>query len=200
MKEWFYDKLLNIKTTGYNEGDHLSIHFHRYEATPYSALERLFEYYSFKNSDRIVDYGCGKGRLNFFIHHTFNSTVIGIEMNDTLFNQALKNKTRYLKGKPERSNIQFIRCLAEDYPIHPHDNRFYFFNPFSIQIFMNIVHKILHSAENHVREIELILYYPSDEYIYYLEKIGFFELKLEVQLDEYKYDPNERFLIYRLMI
>ncbi|TYR79222.1 methyltransferase [Priestia megaterium] len=200
MKEQFYDKLLNINTRGDQKGFNESFHYHRYEPTPYRALEQLFRQYKLKSSDRLVDFGCGKGRLNFYVHHLYHASVVGVEMNETFYREALENRERYLKKmKGHTDNIYFKCCLAEEYEIHPSDNRFYFFNPFSIQIFMKIVNKILLSIEQSKREVELILYYGSEDYTYFLDNQTSFELKKKVLLQGlYEHNPFERFLIYRL--
>ncbi|SEM93586.1 Methyltransferase domain-containing protein [Mesobacillus persicus] len=199
MKEYYYDKLLNIKTgEGKKEFDQ-STHYHPYEPTPYSALEELFHNYEVKSSDRIVDFGSGKGRLNFFIHYFYQASVIGIEMNEQFYRDAIDNKERYLvKITKSKRKLEFINCLAEEYPIHCLDNRFYFFNPFSIHIFKKIIHNLMVSVENHPRDVEIVLYYPSEDYIYFLENQSIFELKQEVILPiVYEKNQNERFLIYR---
>jgi SAM-dependent methyltransferase len=200
MKEYYYDKLLNIKTSGYQKDHNKSIHYHPYEPTPYSALEKLFEMYKLKSTDRIVDFGCGKGRLNFYINYLFDATVIGIEMNETFYREAIENRSRFLKKtKHNKDNIHFHCCLAEEYEIDPRDNRFYFFNPFTIQIFRNVINNILLSNEHSEREIELVLYYVSEDYIYFLENHTTFELKEEVILPGlFEQNPFERFLIYQL--
>jgi SAM-dependent methyltransferase len=200
MKEKYYDDLLNIFTRGDQKDFNGSLHYHRYEPTPYSALEVLFEQYGLKNSDRIVDFGCGKGRLNFYLNYRFQSTVVGIEMNKGFFEKAISNRRNYLKSsKKNDDQIHFQNCLAEEYRINPLDNRFYFFNPFSLQIFMIVLNNILFSVENVKRDIEIILYYPSEDYIYFLNNHPTFQLKQEVLLkDLYKHNPNERFMIYRL--
>lgn len=202
MKEYYYDKLLGIKTGGDQNGFNKSFHYHRYEPTPYSALEELFNNYQLTSSDRIVDFGCGKGRLNFFIHYHFRSTVVGIEMNEEFYQEAIENQNSYLKKtKTIDSPIHFYCCLAEDYQVDQLDNRFYFFNPFSIQIFMKTINNILLSVEKFQRNIELILYYPSEDYIYYLENDTSFDLKKEITLPYfYEHNSNERFLIYQLTV
>lgn len=202
MKEHSYDKLLNIKTSGDQLGFNKDVHYHRYEPTPYHALEALFTIYKLKSSDRVVDFGCGKGRLNFYIHHFFHATVIGIEMNETFYQDAVRNRNNYLKKVHNRnSNIHFYCCFAEEYKIDSLDNRFYFFNPFSITIFMNIISNILVSVERFERDVELVLYYPSEDYIFFLANHAMFELKEEVILpDLYEKNQNERFLIYRLAV
>jgi SAM-dependent methyltransferase len=202
MKEYYYDKLMGIKTGGDQEGFNNSFHYHRYEPTPYSALEELFNNYKITSSDRIVDFGCGKGRLNFFIHYYFLATVVGIEMNPDFYQEAIENRTGYFrKTNTINDNIHFYCCLAEEYQLDPLDNRFYFFNPFSIQIFMKTINNILLSVEKFERDIELILYYPSEDYIYYLENDTSFELKKEIILPYfYEHNSNERFLIYQLVV
>src|SRR4051794_11285716 len=132
MKEYQYDKLLNIKTRGEQQGFNKSVHYHRYEPTPYAALEELFRHYNVKSNDYIVDFGCGKGRLNFYIHYFFAASVVGIEMNEALFQDAIQNRKSYTK-KNNKEKIKFLCCLAEEYQVTDLDNRFYFFNPFSIQ-------------------------------------------------------------------
>ncbi|WP_223594541.1 methyltransferase [Neobacillus bataviensis] len=199
MKEHYYDKLLNIKTGGYQKDVHKSLHYHRYEPTPYSALEELFRLYELESCDHIVDFGCGKGRLNFFIHYFFHSSVVGVEMNELLFKEAVGNRKSYGKKHKGSEHIHFVCCLAEEYQIGPLENRFYFFNPFSIQVFRTIVNNILRSVEEKERGIDLVLYYPSEDYIYFLENQTAFEMIMEIKLPHvYEHNPNERFLIYRL--
>ena len=194
MKEKEYDELLCIKTIGNQAGFYESFHYHRYEPTPYWILEKLLEEYDIKSDDHVVDFGCGKGRLNFFIHHKTGAYVSGIEMNEHFLNEAKENLRNYKHKQKER--IQFHGCLAEEYAIRTTDNRFYFFNPFTIQIFRQVLANILMSVEEHYREVHLILYYPSEDYIYFLEKQSVFELHKEIVLNVS--NPFERILIYRL--
>jgi SAM-dependent methyltransferase len=200
MNEKDYDVLLGVKTEGNQAGFGRFLHYHRYEPTPYSDLAVLFNDYSLKSTDRVVDFGCGKGRLNFYVHYLFNVSVVGIEMNEGFYTDAVENRKNYIKKHPSsKDKIHFHCCLAEEYVIDKLDNRFYFFNPFTIQIFMNVINNILFSVEQYEREVELILYYSSDEYIYFLENQTSFELKEEIILHgKYEYNPNERFLVYRL--
>ncbi|RBP03410.1 methyltransferase [Rossellomorea aquimaris] len=200
MKEENYDELLGVRTCELQMGFHRSFHYHRYEPTPYQALDELFRHYRLNGSDRVVDFGCGKGRLNFFIHHLFQSTVVGIEMNEEFYEEAVANRESYLKKVKASDNLYFYHCLAEEYTIHPKDNRFYFFNPFSVQIFMRIINNILFSVEQSPRDIEIVLYYSSDDYVHYLENHPLFVLRKEVNLSgDYEKNEYERFLVYGLM-
>ena len=69
MTEQDYEKLLNIKTTGDQKVFYDSLHYHRYEPTAYSWLDTLCKNYDFKPTDQIIDFGCGKGRLNFYLNY-----------------------------------------------------------------------------------------------------------------------------------
>ncbi|MFO1442470.1 methyltransferase [Bacillus sp. Bva_UNVM-123] len=199
MDERYIDGLLNIKTGEEQRGFHKSFHYHRYEPTPYSALESLFNHYELKSSDRVVDFGCGKGRITFYMNYLFNAEVVGVEMNESFYQEAVENRIRYLrKYKNRKDKIHFQCCLAEEYEINPLDNRFYFFNPFTIQIFRTVINNILVSMENCKREMELIIYYGSDDYTYFLDNYTSFELKEEIMLSGYDQNVYERFLIYRL--
>lgn len=197
MLEQHFDKILNVRTTGDQKGFNTSLHYHKYEPTPYAALESFFKDFHLNANDTIVDFGCGKGRLNFFLNYLFNTNVIGIEMNEAFYYEAIENKDRYLKYHRNRAEkIHFVCCLAEEYKIMPSENRFYFFNPFSVKIFMSVVKNILLSIEENSREVDIILYYPAEDYIYYLETQSPFTMIKELNLPDQ--NPNERFLVYRL--
>lgn len=200
MNDYYYEKLFNIKTTGEQQGFYESHHYNRYEATSYKALESLFDKYIIKNTDNIVDFGCGKGRLAFYANYFYGSTVTGIEMNSNYFDTCMNNKKTYSKfSNKNKDKIIFINTFAEEYKISTIDNKFYFFNPFSLQIFMKVLNNILISVENHPREIDLIFYYPSDEYIDYLENYTAFVLKSEIKIsDLFKLDNRQKFLVYTL--
>ena len=198
MKEHYYDKLLHIKTGAYEKETNQSLHFYPYEPTEYRVLETLLDQYELDQNDCIVDFGSGKGRLCFFLHYYKHVFVRGVEMSEVFHKNALKNKKSYLKKtKQNKDKIQFYCSLAETYEIKDTDNRFYFFNPFSVRIFERIINNILRSVETFPREVELILYYPSEDYIFYLENQTVFQLKEEITLPGlYEKNPDERFLIY----
>lgn len=199
MKEQDYEKLLNIKTSGDQKVLYESLHYNRYEPTSYEALEILTEQYNFTVGDSVVDFGCGKGRINFYLNHFFYSTVTGIEMNKFFYEEALDNKKSFLKINKNRvDKVNFVNCLAERYEISSSDNKFYFFNPFSMQIFAKVVKNILVSLEKHERPVDIILYYPSDDFIFFLESNTPFLLVNEIKVPNLcTFDSNFRFLIYR---
>lgn len=199
MDEQFYEKLFNIRTSGEQKGFNESIHYHRYEPTSYSALEVLAEEYAFSAADDIVDFGCGKGRFSFYINHFFSSKVTGIEMSKFFYEQAVENQRSYSQtNRNKGDNLFFLNCLAEDYDVTETNNKFYFFNPFSMQIFAKVTKNILSSTGINKRTVDIILYYPSKDYIYFLDNNSVFQLVNEIKVPGmYSTDPGHRFLIYR---
>ena len=199
MDEQYYEKLLNIKTSGEQKIFNESMHFNRYEPTSYSALEILSKQYHFTAEDSFVDFGCGKGRFSFYINHFFNSSVTGIEMNNFFYKIALENKRNYFQTyKNKKDKINFLHCFAERYNINSSDNKFYFFNPFSMQIFAKVIKNILVSTEEYERAVDVILYYPSNDYAYFLDTNSPFQLINEIKIPlMYDNDPRHCFLIYR---
>jgi hypothetical protein len=121
-------------------------------------------------------------------------------MNNFFHKEAIENKKDYLKKhKKNKNDINFLNCFAEEYNINPSDNKFYFFNPFSIQIFIKVIRNILLSVEKYEREVDVILYYPSDDYIYFLENNTSFVLRDEIKSSYlHDNDPRQSFLVYRL--
>ncbi|GEN84741.1 methyltransferase [Sporosarcina luteola] len=200
MNEKEHDKLLQIKTAGTLELLSQSPHYNRYEATPYEALDALFKEYELGQEDGFIDFGCGKARVSFYVHHRFSSSVTGIEMNGQLYQDALENLVQYRRKRKQAGGaIRFERCFAEEYKIADSENRFYFFNPFSIQIFMKVVGNILLSVEREQRPVDVVLYYPTADYVQFMDNQTPFELWKEVKVDRlYAKNENERFLVYRL--
>lgn len=197
MSEIKYDKLLNIKTIGLREWRDQTIEYNRYEATPYKALNRLFKTYKLKKTDMVVDFGCGRGRVAFYIHNRFHVPVTGIEVNEITYGEALKNKVRYRqRTKHIKAPIRFEYGLAEHYKVEFTDNRFYFFNPFSSKIFSKVVNNILHSVKEKERPVDIILYYPLAKYKKFLQKATPFKLINKVRIPGVN-ESAEKFLIYR---
>ena len=158
--EQTWDKLLKIKTTGRDDTNADQYH-HPYEPTPYSVLERLADSGFFDRGDVVLDYGCGKGRVGFFLSYRRSVKTIGIEYDRRIWQDALDNQ----KSALPRAKADFVLTGAEEYEVPPEVNRCYFFNPFSMEILHKVMARILESYYEHPRDVFLFFYYPSDEYI-----------------------------------
>lgn len=170
-----WDKLLQIKTGG--RDDSLSDSYnYPYEPTPYCVLERLANSGYIRKKDRLLDYGCGKGRAGFFLSYQTKTVVTGIEYDERMYQYALDNQKTFLSAvKPD-----FVLTKAENYEVPATVNRCYFFNPFSIEILRKVMARITASYYAHPREILLFFYYPSKEYISYLMTVDALEFYDEI--------------------
>lgn len=193
--ERYYDEVLGIETLGYREWDD-EPEYYRCESTPYRALAQLAKDFPLKEDHHVVDFGCGRGRVSFYLHHLFNLRVTGIELHEETFAELKENEQSYLQRKDlEESPFTFLQCHVEDF-IPEDQDVFYFFNPFSVKIFRKVLANIERSLEEKDRECYLILYYPFIDYKYYLEKYTTFEKVLRIRLD-WEEDEREKFIIYR---
>lgn len=202
MNEKERDRLLHIQTRNLGERVNQSAHYHHYEATSYWMLDELFNHYEIDNQKTFVDFGCGKGRLLFYVHYYFQASVVGVEMNDQLYREALINEASYLQHKKRKQKpIRIEHELAERYEIEQEEAIFFLFNPFSLQIFTKVIHNILRSVEEQPRTVDVILYYPAEEYVTFLETQTPFQLWKEVTIPRLsKINPREKFSVYRYIV
>lgn len=158
-----WDKLLRIRTSG-RDDSRSDQYRYPYEPTPYSVLERLaFSGYIGKKNT-LVDYGCGKGRVDFFLSYQTRCRSVGIEYDERIFVTAAENqKTAVSAGR-----VEFVLQNAETYAVPETADRFYFFNPFSVEILRSVLERIKESYYEQPREMMLFFYYPSDEYVSHL--------------------------------
>ena len=161
-KEW--DKKLKIETCGRLDG-HADEYHHPYEPTPYCVLERLAESEYIHKDSKVLDYGCGKGRVGFFLHYKLGCTVVGIEYDEKICAKAKEDLKSYVGGT--FGKVEFVCQDAKDFQVKDADC-FYFFNPFSLEILQSVLGRILESYYEEPRNMQLFFYYPADEYVAYL--------------------------------
>jgi predicted RNA methylase len=189
-----WDKLLQIKTIGRDDLSADEYH-HPYEPTPYCVLERLAESGLIGQNDAVLDYGCGKGRVGFFLSYRTKAKTIGIEYDERIYESAINNR----KSTISRIKPDFVLTRAEEYAVPTEVNRCYFFNPFSVEILRKVMARIIESYYEHPREVFLFFYYPSDEYISYLMTVDELEFYDEIECDDlFKGDDRERIMVFWL--
>ena len=190
-----WDVSLQIRTCGRDELG-ADAHHHPYEPTTYSVLERLANSGLIGEEDVVLDYGCGKGRVGFFLSYRTKAKTIGIEYDERIYQDALENQ----KNTISRIKPDFVLTRAEEYEVPFDVNRCYFFNPFSVEILHKVMARICDSWYEHPREIFLFFYYPADEYISYLMTVDELEFYDEIECDDLfeGNDPRERIMIFQL--
>ena len=194
-KEQSWDKLLQIKTGGRDDPNAAQYH-HPYEPTPYAVLERLAASGLFRETDTVLDYGCGKGRVGFFLGYRTRSKTVGIEYDAHIYESAVENRRTVIS----RIKPDFLLARAEEYEVPPQISRCYFFNPFSVEILHKVMARIVESWYEHPRDIYLFFYYPADEYVACLMTVDELEFYDEIECGDLfpGWDERERVLIFWL--
>ena len=194
MTEEQWDKKLKISTAGRLDA-HADQYHYPYEPTPYTVLERLAESGYLNKGNILIDYGCGKGRVGFFLHYAAGCKSIGLEYDREIYLQAEANKNSAAKG----NGILFYHADAAEFPVKDADS-FYFFNPFSVEILKSVMGRITESYYANPRKMRLFFYYPNDEYLVYL--MTMYALHFVEELDCRDLfpgkDERERILIFEL--
>ena len=194
-KQIKWDEILQIQTSGRDDTNSDEYRY-PYEPTPYCVLERLTACGFFGKNDMVLDYGCGKGRVGIFLSHQTDTSTIGIEYDERIYQSALENKkTALLSAKAD-----FVWTRAEEYEVPPEVNRCYFFNPFSVEILRKVMARIIESYYMNPREILLFFYYPSDDYMCYLMTVDELEFYDEIECDDLfeGTDLRERIMVFEL--
>lgn len=193
QNEQNWDRLLHVHTTG-RDDSRSDQYRYPYEPTPYSVLERLVNTGMIRKENTLLDYGCGKGRVDFFLTYQTRCHSIGVEYDDRIYEKAMENKQFAVSGE----RISFVLVNAEEYKVPEAVDRVYFFNPFSLEIFRKTVARIIDSYYEHPREIQLFFYYPSDEYISYLMTVDEFLFLDEISCQDLfeGNDPRERMVVF----
>ena len=193
--ENMWDKLLQIKTTGRDDSN-AGQYCYPYEPTPYSVLERLANSGYIRKKDVVLDYGCGKGRADFFLSYQTKAKTVGIEYDERIYQSVTENQ----KTAVSSAKTEFMLARAEEYEVPTEVNRCYFFNPFSVEILGQVMERLLNSYRKNPREILLFFYYPSDEYIAYLEKMESLKYYEQIACDDLflEKNPRERIAVFLL--
>ena len=138
MNEDSWDRLLKIRTSGRDDTGS-DRYKYPYEPTPYSVLERLGNSGEIGKKNTVLDYGCGKGRVDFFLSYQTGCNSIGIEYNERFYQTALRNQKKAVSSE----KVCFVQQDAA-------------------------MARILESWYENQRELRLYFYYPSQEYEVYL--------------------------------
>lgn len=191
-----WDKLLKIRTTGRDDSK-ADQYRYPYEPRRIQMLERLANSGLIRKNNTLIDYGCGKGRVDYFMAYQTKCKSIGIEYDERIYEKAMTNKETAVS-----SNKVIIELAnAEKFEVLESVDKIYFFNPFSVEILQKVIAQILDSYYENIRTIQLFFYYPSDEYISYLMTVD--ELMYYDEIDcRDLFDGNdsrERIMIFEIM-
>ncbi len=122
-KEDRWDKALKIKTTGRDDSE-ADQYYYPYEPTPYSVLERVANTGLIRKGNTLLDYGCGKGRVDCFLSYQTRCCSIGIEYDERIYKKAVENKACAVSG----ARVKIEHANAEHFLIPEEVDCIYFFS------------------------------------------------------------------------
>ena len=101
--------------------------------------------------------------MDFFLSYIIGCKTIGVDFDERMSRFSMENRKTFTGMiKPDFEAISAEKYKVEDATC------FYFFNPFSVEIFKSVLGQILNSYYENPREMKLFFYYPHDEYVSYL--------------------------------
>ena len=176
LKEVFYEERYKIDTLpSENVKNERSINF-SYEPTPYSFLEYLFSKYPFISGDHFVDFGCGKGRTLIMASEYSCPLITGYEINSDIFCTLARNIDSYKKISKTSSKFTIFNDDAAKIILEDTTNKFNFYNPFHLKVYIKVVNSIAESVKRNPRKVYLFLYMPHRSTLQYIEQITDFHI------------------------
>lgn len=156
---------------------------HGYSKTNEKHLREVFRTLGIKDSDCLLDVGCGKGAvLREAAQYPFKR-IAGIDIDSRLIEIAHRN-FRILKLSDR------IECAAVDaliYQGYSQFNIFFFFNPFGEEIMRSVIDRII--KDNTGRE-RLFVIYHNPVYHHLMEDVGCLVKTKEL------YDSSKQYMTY----
>jgi hypothetical protein len=136
--------------------------------------------------------------VDFFLSYQTRCRSIGIEYDDRIYRTAAENQ----KTAASAGRTTFLMENAETYQVPREADRFYFFNPFSVEILRSVIGRVMESYYEEPREILLFFYYPSDEYISYLMTVDELAFLDEIDCRDLfdGENPRERIMIFEVAV
>lgn len=150
----YFDFKLNIHTIGIGS-EPRSTKFNdaiRYFPIPYLIMQRVFTKINLRKNDVFIDLGSGKGRVVLFASQENIKMVKGIEIQESLFIEALKNKES-CRGK--KAEIELIRGDVTNFSFSD-ETIIFIFHPFGSKTMELIMGKIESSLSKNPRKIKII--------------------------------------------
>ncbi|MEX5726858.1 16S rRNA G966 N2-methylase RsmD [Rhodovulum iodosum] len=155
----FWDQRLGVGTFGYmpGEGDRESptrrVH---YNPTGYRRIFEIFKRLELDESCRFLDLGSGLGRAVFAAHWSGAAEAVGVEINETLFRDTLKNLDGY-RRRDDR--IRFHNAPAEEYSPET-ANVVYIFHAFGPATLQQVLENLEESLTAHPRRLRIVYENP----------------------------------------
>ncbi len=185
QKADFYDKLFGVDTSAVLDGQETfdGKLFYRYQPTNYSFLEYIFKVYPFEDMDHIMDVGFGKGRVLFMASYMGCNRVSGCEINEEYFKVTSYNIKEYVSRTKSNTVFTLLNEDAQKIEIDNTINKFFFFNPFHLKVYVRFFENLMKSLSYFDRKTTIFLYSPLLSTLKYLDKLEVFHLVEKIDIN-----------------
>jgi hypothetical protein len=136
-------------------------HGHPYRPSPchlfewtLAAIDQAFSRLTF------IDYGAGKGRVMCLASERPFAAVAGVEFAEELHDDAQMNIAQYPRSRMKCRNVECVLEDASQVGLPDGESVNYFFNPFSREVFAEVLNNIVVSYRKTPRRLYLILVDP----------------------------------------
>jgi predicted RNA methylase len=167
---WF-DLQNGMETTRHISADELGLETSQgnlpYEPAGTRALKRIFDNVRITPDDVLLDLGCGKGRVVFWVGlHCSPKRIVGVEISEQLYAVARRNLAQYDK-RGDRPPVELVHADAATFHIPSDATLIFLNNPFGGQVFDAVLSNIVASVGSHPRSVRVIAIgeYMRDRYI-----------------------------------
>lgn len=128
---------------------------HATDSSFYHVLSRLFREYPLKETDVLVDVGCGKGRvIHWWLRNGCCNRIIGIELDASIAAATARTFTRH-------PNVEILSGNALDL-VPSEGTLFYLYNPFNGEVMRTFKDKLKQVCGNRT---DVQIYYVNCQYL-----------------------------------
>ena len=135
-----------------------------YAPSGWLTLRRTLRAGDVSEADVFLDLGSGKGRVLLEALRYPFARVIGVEISKELHEAAVENE-RLFRGPRRCRRIELILADAVEYPIPDDVSIVYLANPFTGEIFSQVIVNLLASLERSPRPVRVIYTNPREEQV-----------------------------------
>ena len=125
--------------------------------TAYRVLFKLFRALELTPADRLIDYGCGRGRVLCLAARLPMQSVVGVELNVASADAARANLAT-LRGRQALSCSVVTGNATEFDPTG--GTVFYFFNPFGGEVFAKVIDRVREAAAGSSLPVRVVYVNP----------------------------------------
>lgn len=196
MKIQWYDSLFGIETKPQIDvkEDFSKNLSYKYQPTNYSFIEYMFGKYPFSHFDHLYDFGVGYGRVIYMAAYFGCKCISGCELDKNYYDALLYSLKHNNHDFVASSSINIVNNDAKNVILDSSINKFFFFNPFHLKIYIKVFNNIVRSYAANKRNVMLFFYCPLKSTIKYINRFLDFKLLEKIDIDE----EHVLFVVYQI--